>query len=89
MVFIHHSNRHYLGDLKLLEKNKLLNNGAIVIADNVGFYKNEDYIKHVRNQSLYSQTTTFNTQLPYLLPDEISNPAYSDSLEVSVWRGII
>ena len=58
LVFIDHAKKRYFPDLLLLEENKLLENGAVIFADNVGLFAEDmvDYFEHVRNPSLYSST---------------------------------
>ena len=48
-VFIDHGNNRYLNDLLLLEEHSLLNQNAVVFADNVGIFETdlENYLNHV------------------------------------------
>ena len=86
-MFIDHDRQYYLNDLKLLEKNKLLKNGAIVIADNVGFFGCAEYLDHVRNSGLYSHSQSYETELEYISQEDKVGHDYKDSIEVSIFKG--
>ena len=79
-VFIDHGKKSYLNDLLLLEEHSLLNQNAVVFADNVGIFETdlENYLKHVRNSKLY-QSTNIGSKLEYR--DNIY-----DSVEISIYR---
>ena len=79
-VFIDHGKKSYLNDLLLLEEHSLLNQNAVVFADNVGIFETdlENYLKHVRNSVLY-QTSNIASKLEYR--DNIY-----DSVEISIYR---
>ena len=79
-VFIDHGKKSYLNDLLLLEEHSLLNQNAVVFADNVGIFETdlENYLKHVRNSRLY-QTSNIASKLEYR--DNIY-----DSIEISIYR---
>ena len=79
-VFIDHGKKSYLNDLLLLEEHSLLNQNAVVFADNVGIFETdlENYLKHVRNSRLY-QTSNIASKLEYR--DNIY-----DSVEISIYR---
>ena len=79
-VFIDHGKKSYLKDLLLLEEHSLLNQNAVVFADNVGIFETdlENYLKHVRNSKLY-QTSNIASKLEYR--DNIY-----DSVEISIYR---
>lgn len=79
-VFIDHGKKSYLNDLLLLEEHSLLNQNAVVFADNVGIFETdlENYLKHVRNSKLY-QTSNIASKLEYR--DNIY-----DSVEISIYR---
>ena len=79
-VFIDHGKKSYLNDLLLLEEHSLLNQNAVVFADNVGIFENEleNYLNHVRNSKLY-QSSNIASKLEYR--DNIY-----DSVEISIYR---
>ena len=79
-VFIDHGKKSYLNDLLLLEEHSLLNQNAVVFADNVGIFETdlENYLNHVRNSKLY-QTSNIASKLEYR--DNIY-----DSVEISIYR---
>ena len=79
-VFIDHGKKSYLNDLLLLEEHSLLNQNAVVFADNVGIFEVElkKYLNHVRNSKLY-QSSNIASKLEYR--DNIY-----DSVEISIYR---
>ena len=79
-VFIDHGKKSYLNDLLLLEEHSLLNQNAVVFADNVGIFETdlENYLKHVRNSKLY-QSSNIASKLEYR--DNIY-----DAVEISIHR---
>ena len=78
MVFLDATKNEYLKYLRLIEKQNLLNKGAVVVADNVIIYENEmkDYLDYVRNSGNYISHTT-ETTLEF-------TKNVKDALEVSV-----
>jgi predicted O-methyltransferase YrrM len=64
--------------LNLAEKNNLLSDGAVVVADNVLLYRNEmqDYLQYVRDSGRYKSQST-ETTLEF-------TKNVRDALEVSV-----
>ena len=79
-VFIDHGKKSYLKDLLLLEQHSLLNQNAVVFADNVGIFEIElkKYLNHVRNSKLY-QSSNIASKLEYR--DNIY-----DAVEISIYR---
>ena len=79
-VFIDHGKKSYLNDLLLLEEYSLLNQNAVVFADNVGIFENEleNYLNHVRKSKLY-QSSNIASKLEYR--DNIY-----DAVEISIHR---
>ena len=79
-VFIDHGKKSYLKDLLLLEQHSLLNQNAVVFADNVGIFENEleNYLNHVRKSKLY-QSSNIASKLEYR--DNIY-----DAVEISIHR---
>ena len=79
-VFIDHGKKSYLNDLLLLEEHSLLNQNAVVFADNVGIFETdlENYLNHVRNSKLY-QSSNIISKLEYR--DNIY-----DAVEISIHR---
>ena len=79
-VFIDHGKKSYLNDLLLLEEHSLLNQNAVVFADNVGIFENEleNYLNYVRNSRLY-QSSNIASKLEYR--DNIY-----DAVEISIHR---
>ncbi len=78
LVFIDHWKNLYLKDLKLLEANKLLKKGTVVVADNVGIFKHDlqEYLAYVRNSGKYS-SRYYPSSMEY-------NPNIEDGIEVSI-----
>ena len=79
LVFIDAVKNQYLGYLKLVEENDLMNKeAAVVVADNVLIYENEmrDYLDYVRNSGRYNSYTT-ETTLEF-------TKNVKDALEVSI-----
>ena len=69
-----------MNDLLLLEEHSLLNQNAVVFADNVGIFETalENYLNHVRNSKLY-QSSNIASKLEYR--DNIY-----DAVEISIHR---
>ena len=63
-----------------LEEHSLLNQNAVVFADNVGIFETdlENYLNHVRNSKLY-QSSNITSKLEYR--DNIY-----DAVEISIYR---
>ncbi|KAI8485513.1 hypothetical protein Bbelb_367070 [Branchiostoma belcheri] len=78
MVFIDHWKDVYLRDIKLLETNKLLRKGTVVVADNIINPGAPDYADYVRTCGKYDSTFHESTL-------EYTNDI--DGLEKSVYRG--
>ncbi len=80
LVFIDHWKERYLPDLLLIEKHRLLHEGSVVVADNVGIFEHSvrSYLDHVRRSEHYD-TSHHKTHLEY--EDRIV-----DGVEVSVWH---
>ncbi|XP_078703446.1 catechol O-methyltransferase-like [Branchiostoma floridae x Branchiostoma belcheri] len=76
MVFIDHWSDFYLRDIKLLEQNKLLRKGTVVVADNIIFPGAPDYADYVRTCGKYESTF-----------HEGRNGKKPDGMEKSVYRG--
>ena len=57
LVFLDAEKTQYLAYLKAVEKN--LHKGSIIVADNVGIFKDQmqDYLEYVRNKGLYKSRT--------------------------------
>ncbi|XP_066286188.1 catechol O-methyltransferase-like isoform X1 [Branchiostoma lanceolatum] len=79
MVFIDHWKDVYRRDIKLLETNKLLRKGTVVVADNIIYPGAPDYADYVRTCGKYD--STFHESLLEYSKDDI------DGLEKSVFRG--
>jgi predicted O-methyltransferase YrrM len=78
MVFLDAIKTQYLRYLKLTEEKNLINEGSVVVADNVILYESEmkDYLEYVRNSGNYQSQTT-ETTLEF-------NKNVKDALEISV-----
>jgi predicted O-methyltransferase YrrM len=78
LLFLDAAKDQYLQYLKLSEEANIIENDAIVIADNVGISKNEmiDYLEYVRNSEKY-KSKTIETTLEY-------SKDVRDAIEVSV-----
>jgi predicted O-methyltransferase YrrM len=77
LVFLDAAKDEYLGYLKSAEK-KCLENGAVVVADNVIVSRNEmlDYLEYVKYSGLY-KSETIETSLEF-------TPKIKDAIEVSI-----
>jgi predicted O-methyltransferase YrrM len=78
LIFLDAVKADYLKYLNLAESNNLLDDGVVVVADNVLLYKNEmqDYLQYVRVSGRYQSQTT-ETTLEF-------TKNVKDALEVSV-----
>ncbi len=78
MVFLDAIKTQYLHYLRLIEERNLINEGSVVIADNVILYESEmkDYLEYVRNSGNYQSQTT-ETTLEF-------NKNVKDALEISL-----
>lgn len=78
LIFLDAVKADYLKYLNLAESNNLLDDGVVVVADNVLLYKNEmqDYLQYVRVSERYQSQTT-ETTLEF-------TKNVKDALEVSV-----
>ena len=52
-VFLDHWKGEYLSDLKTMKSLELLNDKAVIFADNVVLFNMEDYLSYVRNSSFF------------------------------------
>ncbi len=77
-VFIDHWKDSYLSDLKLLEKEKKLNKGALIFADNVVLFHLEEYLSYVRNSQKYDSKF-----IPTLREYSKTQP---DGIEISIFK---
>ena len=78
MVFLDAIKTQYLHYLRLIEERNLINEGSVVVADNVILYESEmkDYLEYVRNSGNYRSQTT-ETTLEF-------NKNVKDALEISL-----
>lgn len=77
LVFLDHWKDLYLGDLKLIEQQKLLHPGSIVVADNVGeMFGAEAYLDYVRTCGHYQSENR---------PAKIEYTQLADAVEISVY----
>ena len=84
LLFIDHIKDRYLPDLRLIEAAGLLRDGSVVCADNVVFFKLQEYLDHVRGSGLYRSSRTLTARLEYT---ERERKAFPDGVEVSVFAG--
>lgn len=82
MVFIDHEKSEYLNDLILIERSGLLHPGSVIVADNVTVFKINDYLKHVRNSTLYSSSINHPSTIEY---DNSNDERLIDSIEESIY----
>lgn len=85
VLFIDHIKERYLPDLRLIEAAGLLRDGSVVCADNVVFFKLQEYIDHVRSSGLYRSSRTRTARLEYTERERAG--AFADGVEVSVYAG--
>ena len=78
-VFIDHWKDSYLSDLRLLEKEKKLNKGAVIFADNVVLFHLEEYLTYVRKSKNYDSKF-----IPTLREYSKTQP---DGIEISIFQG--
>jgi predicted O-methyltransferase YrrM len=78
MVFLDAIKTQYLHYLRLIEERNLINEGSVVVADNVILYESEmkDYLEYVRNSGNYQSQTT-ETTLEF-------NKNVKDALEITL-----
>ena len=78
MVFLDAVKTQYLHYMRLIEERNLINEGSVVVADNVILYESEmkDYLEYVRNSGNYQSQTT-ETTLEF-------NKNVKDALEISL-----
>jgi predicted O-methyltransferase YrrM len=78
MVFLDAIKTQYLHYLRLIEERNLINEGSVVVADNVILYESEmkEYLEYVRNSGNYQSQTT-ETTLEF-------NKNVKDALEISL-----
>ncbi|XP_038054887.1 catechol O-methyltransferase-like [Patiria miniata] len=77
-VFVDHCKWQYLPDLKLLEKERLLRKGTIIMADDTLWPGAPDYLEYVENDPRY-QTERFYRTVPMF--------NVRDALAISVYTG--
>jgi|TARA_B100001964_G_C13996995_1_gene493219 catechol O-methyltransferase len=77
LVFIDHVKEAYLPDLELIEAKHLITPGSIVVADNVGYFRDtlQVYLDYVRSCGRY-ESTFYEAKLEYSETEE-------DGVEVS------
>ncbi|XP_038061017.1 catechol O-methyltransferase-like [Patiria miniata] len=76
-VFVDHCKWQYLPDLKLLEKERLLRKGTVVMADDMLWPGAPDYLEYVENDPRY-QTERFNCTVPmFNVPDALAISVYT------------
>ena len=70
-LFLDHSKDLYLADLQQLEDAVLIQSGSFVAADNVHFFKMDDYRDHMKAlaDSGIVETNLVMSELEYILPD--------------------
>jgi catechol O-methyltransferase len=77
-VFLDHWKDEYLSDLKTIQSLGLLNDGAIILADNVVLFNMEDYLSYVRN-SLVFESKFISTNREY-------SKTEPDGIEISIFK---
>jgi catechol O-methyltransferase len=77
-VFLDHWKDEYLSDLKTIQSLGLLNDGAIILADNVVLFNMEDYLSYVRN-SLVFESKFISTKREY-------SKTEPDGIEISIFK---
>ena len=77
MIFIDHKKENYLPDLKLIES--FIDNGTVIIADNVIYPGAPDYLQYIRNNKNY-KSTFHETVVEYMKENPIK-----DGIEVSIY----
>lgn len=83
-VFIDHEKQDYLPSLQRIEAANLLQDKAVVVADNVDVFHINDYLEHVRKPGLYVSRHV-HASLEYTESDEHGIPVIADGLEVSIY----
>jgi len=80
LVFIDHHKPLYLPDLRALESHRLLREGSIVFADNVGpLFGADEYLGYVRGCGHYDTECRHST---------VEYTELEDDAEISVYRGV-
>lgn len=78
-VLLDHWKDEYLADLQRLESAKLLAAGAVVMADNIGFFRVPDYLDYVRHSPQYRSR--------FIASSVEYHPRLPDGVEVSIFLG--
>jgi catechol O-methyltransferase len=80
LVFIDHHKPLYLPDLRALESHRLLREGSVVFADNVGpLFGADEYLGYVRGCGHYDTECRHST---------VEYTELEDDAEISVYRGV-
>ena len=77
-VFLDHWKDEYLSDLKTIQRQGLLNDKAVIFADNVVLFNMEDYLSHVRNSSTF-ESKFISTMREY-------SKTQPDGIEISIFN---
>jgi catechol O-methyltransferase len=77
-VFLDHWKDEYLSDLKTIQRQGLLNDKAVIFADNVVLFNMEDYLSYVRNSSIF-ESKFISTMREY-------SKTQPDGIEISIFN---
>ena len=77
-VFLDHWKDEYLSDLKTIQRQGLLNDKAVIFADNVVLFNMEDYLSYVRNSSTF-ESKFISTMREY-------SKTQPDGIEISIFN---
>ena len=77
-VFLDHWKDEYLSDLKTIQRQGLLNDKAVIFADNVVLFKMDDYLSYVRNSSTF-ESKFISTMREY-------SKTQPDGIEISIFN---
>ena len=77
-VFLDHWKDEYLSDLKTIQRQGLLNDKAVIFADNVVLFKMYDYLSYVRNSSTF-ESKFISTMREY-------SKTQPDGIEISIFN---
>ncbi len=78
-VLLDHWKDEYLADLHRLEAAGLLAEGAVVMADNIGFFRVPDYLDYVRSNPQYRSR--------FIASSVEYHPRLPDGVEISIFAG--
>lgn len=81
-VFIDHDKNHYLPDYLVLKENKLIGEGTVLFADNMGFPGAPAFWKYIKSHPQELETVLHKSSVEYI-------PWMSDTVTVSTFHDLV